>query len=710
MIRFALALSLTFSPALAPLAVATAASAQGSPAPVAVPAVEAPPLREALESVGRTGVAIDARETRGEAARIVTRHFSSVTPENHMKPDFIQPSEGVFTWDKADELVAFAKENDLAVYGHTLIWHNQTPNWFFLSQDGGILTNSPEHQALLLERMKAHIEAIAARYGDDVWAFDVVNEAIDENEPDGLRQSRWKDVLGPDYIAHAFRFARAAFPPDVKLFINDYGTEIALKREPYLALVRRLLAEGVPIDGVGHQVHIRLDLPPDALAETLSRFAALGVRQAVTELDIALGRDEDERLDGPQPERIAAQGHLMAGLADVMRRHAADLDAVTFWGLNDSRTWLRYYPVKRPFEAPLPFDDGNLTKPMFWGIVDPERLPQVAQVAEVTQADIRIDDKREEEWDGQPDMVLSRSGATASARMQLRWSGERIFAIVHVSDATEDAGDGIDFFVGDEKTSFSRDEARPVEGGYLIENDFEADTSGEVPFDVRIRDASGEALSWSDRRNTQDETSAWRGRLTLVPARAGVAIPQAARAPEIDAERDDVWADAPEVSTDVTVEGNAKGAKARVSLLWRNGTLYVFARVQDPRIDVSASDAYQQDSIEVFLAPCNERRGIFQGADGQYRINAENMVTVSGDRSVVGDAVRSATKRMDDGYSVEAAIAVPGLEAGRTVGLELQVNDGTSGRRTAVHTWVDPTGLSYRDTSRWGSGRLLGSQ
>ncbi|WP_448061371.1 endo-1,4-beta-xylanase [Cellulomonas hominis] len=339
-----------------------------------------PALRDVLADDFPVGAAVGPQDLVGRPAELLARHFGSLTPENALKPAAVQPEEGRFELAAADQILDFAVQHGLGVYGHTLVWYRSTPDWFFLGADGQPLTDSAADQALLLARLEAHVRAIAdhvrERYGadDPVWAWDVVNEAIDPSQEDGLRRNRWYDVLGPDYVADAFRIAREAFGDDTLLFLNDYDTEFPDRRRALAQVVQRLLDAGVPIDGVGHQLHLRLGASTDRIGETFDTFAALGVRQAVTELDVSISRSTDEQLDSTPPDRLREQGETYADLMDLFRAHADDLTSVSFWGLYDTRSWLRTWPDARPFEAPLLFDDDLQAKPAFWGVVDRSRL------------------------------------------------------------------------------------------------------------------------------------------------------------------------------------------------------------------------------------------------------------------------------------------------------------------------------------------------
>jgi GH35 family endo-1,4-beta-xylanase/peptidoglycan/xylan/chitin deacetylase (PgdA/CDA1 family) len=358
-----------------------------------------PGLKDVLgkQGIEHVGVAIDQRETTGRSAELLRRHYNAFTPENAGKPESVQPVEGQFTWDSLDKLLDFADANHVKVYGHVLVWHSQTPAWFF--KDGTRdLTNSPADQALLKQRMKAHIKAIAdhvnARYphgNSPIWAMDVVNEVIadgDNANPHDMRDSRWFQVLGEGFVDEAFRLADRYFPR-TKLFINDYNTEMPEKRADYLGLVKALEKRGVPIDGVGHQAHVDVSRPVQWLADSIKAVDKLDPRllQAITELDVNASKENSgadvsagttppyTRAFADDADAAVEVGYYYRDLFTMLRRQAASIDSVTFWGISNARTWLRTWPLPRPWENPLPFDDDLQAAPAYWGIVDPTRLP-----------------------------------------------------------------------------------------------------------------------------------------------------------------------------------------------------------------------------------------------------------------------------------------------------------------------------------------------
>lgn len=327
-------------------------------------------LSEAYRPYFDLGVAVDLRDLVPGYADLLARHFTSVTPENAMKPAWVQPEEGVFDFEAADMVASFADRNGQRLYGHTMTWHHQTPAWVFHHADGTALTGSAADRALLLGRAERHIGALADHFGDRMWAWEVSNEAVDEDEPDDLRRTPWRTVLGDGYLRDLFRIARDA-APGACLVLNDFETERPAKRDAYLRVVRRLLDAGVELDAVGHQMHLTLASPIEQIDESLAAFAGLGLAQVVTELDVSVSRTPGESLARVAPERLAEQAAYYARLFETFRSHARTLRCVTLWGLTDAHSWLRYWPVVRLHEAPLLFDDLLRPKDAFRQIMPP---------------------------------------------------------------------------------------------------------------------------------------------------------------------------------------------------------------------------------------------------------------------------------------------------------------------------------------------------
>jgi endo-1,4-beta-xylanase len=272
-------------------------------------------------------------------ADLAATQFSQVTPENDMKWQVVEPTQGQLDWTGADATVAFAQAHDQIVRGHTLVWHNQLPNWL---NDGSFTP------AQLKDLLQQHITTEVSRYAGKIYAWDVVNEAF--NEDGTWRDDIWYKGLGEEYVADAFKWAHAA-DPAAKLYINDYNVEgINPKSDALYDLVKKLLADGVPIDGVGIQAHFDLQYSfPSDMTENLQRFADLGLEVAITELDVRM----------PTPvsaEELATQAEYYKQAVEACVAVKACV-GITVWGFGDKYSWV---PYSFPSEGAACLWDENL--------------------------------------------------------------------------------------------------------------------------------------------------------------------------------------------------------------------------------------------------------------------------------------------------------------------------------------------------------------
>lgn len=355
------------------LSAALGASAQ-------VPQKDLRALKDVFSGSFTIGAAVETYQLAGASAELLSKHYNCLVAENVMKPAAIHPSEANYYWFKADKIVQFAADNHMEMRFHTLIWHEQCPNWFFYDGEGKDMAAETDparraaDKALLLKRVEDHVTAIVGRYKDRILSWDVVNEVMDPSGPGGYRDSPWYKIAGPDYIATAFRAARAAGGPGVKLYITDYGTDDPARRDALYAIVKDLLSKGVPVDGVGHQSHISIKSPAiQAIGDSIRLFAALGLDNQITELDVSVYSSASEAYTSVPPELIAEQGRRYEELFEEFARLKDAISNVTFWGVADDHSWLHNRPIPRR-DAPLPFDDRFQAKPAYWGMVDPSRL------------------------------------------------------------------------------------------------------------------------------------------------------------------------------------------------------------------------------------------------------------------------------------------------------------------------------------------------
>lgn len=316
---------------------------------LATPAA-ADPLRVHAQARGKIiGNAVDTNEITDTAYRpVIASEFNQLTPGNAMKWDATEPTRGQFNFTRADEIVALAQQNNQTVRGHTLVWHSQTPSW---------VQNLAATD--LRAAMQTHITTVVDRYEGDLYAWDVVNEPL--NEDGTLRNSFWFQRLGESYIADAFRMARAA-DPTVKLYINDYNTDgLGAKSDGMYRLVQSLLAQGVPIDGVGFQSHLAIQYGfPNQMQQNLQRFADLGLDVAVTELDVRMLLPSDAT-------KLATQATYFRNVINACLGVARCV-GVTVWGYTDKYSWI---PSTFPGEGAAHLADANFQqKPSYTAVHD----------------------------------------------------------------------------------------------------------------------------------------------------------------------------------------------------------------------------------------------------------------------------------------------------------------------------------------------------
>lgn len=339
----------------------------------ALPDLDLPSLSEKYKNYFKVGVAVPYKAlTNPVDVALIKRHFNSITAENEMKPEALEPYEGTFNFSIADEYLNFCKKNNITIRGHTLVWHQQTPSWFFENpQTGEKLTNSEKDKKILLERLRKYIQTVVSRYKGRIYAWDVVNEAIDENQPDGFRRSDWFNILGPEYIEKAFIYAHQA-DPNALLFYNDYSTENPIKREYIYKLIKGLKEKGVPIHGVGLQCHITVSWPSvEEVERTIKLFSSIpGIKIHVTEIDISVAKEFGEDIDEETKRYLLIQqARKLKDLFEVFKKYKNVVTSVSFWGLKDDYSWLKG-------DFPLLFDKDYQPKFAFWSLIDPSVVPE----------------------------------------------------------------------------------------------------------------------------------------------------------------------------------------------------------------------------------------------------------------------------------------------------------------------------------------------
>ncbi len=347
---------------------------------------ELPSMYEYWEDYFSIGIAITRSELINDLkGDLIIQQFNSMTCGNEMKPDALLDREAtkaggtetcpVLSFKSCDSMLQFCVDNNIKMRGHTLVWHSQTPDWFFMEE----YSNKPDavfaSREVMLERMENYIrlvmEYVNTTYPGVVYAWDVVNEAIlpGDGGEDNMRMSDslWYQTVGPDFVEKAFEYARKYADPEQKLFYNDFNTYEPAKRLAILKLVEKLKEQGT-IDGIGMQSHIGMSSPTLMdYEDTIRQFGQTGLEIQITELDVNLdsNTEADFMKEGTRYKR------LFFTFKNLVDTGAANITNVTIWGLTDENSWLN----KDGKRYPLLFNQLLETKPAFWGILMDDGIP-----------------------------------------------------------------------------------------------------------------------------------------------------------------------------------------------------------------------------------------------------------------------------------------------------------------------------------------------
>lgn len=374
-------------------------------------------LREAAEGCFQIGFAIEPYSLDDPRFRdLLVREAGAVSTCNVLKPEYVQPVEGQFDFARADRILAFARQHGMSVTGHTLVWHQQTPEWFFRDAQG-----RPVGREQAMNRLRTHITTVMRHCRGQVKGWDVVNEAVSDKEGEYLRDTPWRRAIGDDYIEQACRIAMSA-DPDAELYYNDYNLEIPEKRVKAIRLIRELKAKGIRIDAVGLQGHYTLLWPEntpvpsapsgfwpggDLLADTIRDFSREGVKVMITELDINVlpgrytGADVSLKMmpasainpfvKGCPDSVLKAQAAAYAEIFRVLVRNADQVTRVTFWGLTDDDSWLNNWPVEGRTNYPLLFDREFRPKPAYEEVLRVLSAGPVKEKTAPAEVNLRMD-------------------------------------------------------------------------------------------------------------------------------------------------------------------------------------------------------------------------------------------------------------------------------------------------------------------------------
>ena len=710
---------------------------------------DVPDLKEAVaQEMGEdflTGVSIVNSELSDDLLmQLVTKHFNAVTIGNELKPDAMFGYAGTcpgtdtvsingqdiqvpkLNYSRAektlDVLYDWNQEHPqeaIMVRGHVLVWHSQTPEWFFhVGYDAEQPYVDKDTMDLRLEwyikTMAEHFTGPDSKYKDMFYGWDVVNEAVSDGtgtyRTDKENSSWWAVYQSNEYILNAFTYANKYMPASVELYYNDYNEWFVNKRGGIVQLLKDVKAkEGARIDGMGMQGHYQTGGSPtiEEFEAAARAYCEVVGQVQVTELDMAASSS----YDGTQGTLAAEYERQAKRYQDIytairrMKEEGYRVGSITIWGVIDKNSWLQTSSSvgggtdgKRK-QCPLLFDDDYQVKPSYWAFVNVEPLkPAIRKLAVVRSY--------KESFESGIEQSYTRNGTAVSFTPV--WNDNGISVQVKVTDPVKDPEDKVTLYLTDENGNIlsaerTRANAAETGDGYIAVVNIELDssllkTAATVGLDIVVTNGSQKA-AYNDTTLSQETSSEYFAAATLKPY---TYIPKGTAA--VDGVREKNWDEA--VTVPLTIRQGAE-AHALVSLMWDQEYLYVLAQVRDTVLDQSASQAHEQDSLEIFIDENNHKSDAYQEDDKQYRINYMAEQSYNG-KKCTAENIQSAAKTTEDGYIIEAAIKWTDIKPGGNmeIGIELQINDAADGKRIGTLNWYDETGQGWSAPGVFGTAVL----
>jgi len=694
-----------------------------------------------------TGVSIAGNEYADKKIMaLVTKHFNAVTLGNELKPDALFgyaskcPAKETTTlngvtfevpkldYSRAERMLnVIVKWNEahpdeqIKVRGHVLVWHSQTPEWFFHENYD---VNEPFvdkeemtlRQEWFIKTVLEHFTGEGSPYEGLFYGWDVVNEAVSDGRGTYRNENEnsnwWRVYQSQEFIINAFRFANKYAPADVELYYNDYNEWFTDKVKGIVQLLTDVKnAEGTRIDGMGMQGHYATAGSPsvDDFKKAARAYAAVVDKVQITELDMSSSSSFDGTSATLDAE-YTLQAYRYKAIYDAvldLRAEGINMSNITIWGVIDKNSWLQTSNSvggasdgKRP-QCPLLFDDNYQVKPAYWAFVDATKLEPQPKSMDITYAVDNV-------FTAGSKVVLGGGDSRMTAVPV--WNEEGISVLVDVKDATVDATDAAIVYVSVNgkvvKAEATRAAATATESGYSMILDIPCDSkvlkiNSELFIDFVYIDGANKQ-AFSDYTLSQDAKDKYFAKATLKPF---MMIPNGTV--KIDGALDDAWKDAVEVPLTINL-GSKTNAAAK--LLWDAENLYVYVDVKDAVLNADSANAHEKDSVEVFIDENNHKSGTYEEDDKQYRINYLNEQSFNGTKCVE-ENVKSQVVMTDDGYAIEMAFAWTDItpKADTAIGLELQINDANaSGSRSGTLSWYDATGSGWSNPGVFGTALLVG--
>lgn len=678
--------------------------------------------------------------------QLVEKHFNAITLGNELKPDAhlgngapelesatingttIQVPKLNYTnaeryLDFLNEWNAENPDNQIKVRGHVLVWHSQTPEWFFHEDyDANKPYVTPEVMNLreewYIKTILEHYVGADSKYKDLFYGWDVVNEAVSDStgtyRNDSENSSWWAVYQSNEFIINAFRFANKYAPESLELYYNDYNDCTPGKVEGIVNLLKDVkAAEGTRIDAMGMQGHYNVDSPtPEQFESAAKKYGEVVGKIMVTELDFKASTQYDGTKATLENE-YNIQAHSYKNLYQTMKKlhdeKSVEVGGFIVWGVIDCNSWLQMYTgvgggvTDGRAQCPLLFDDNYQAKPAFWGIVDPTQLAPETKRVSVAQSPVDTFNEANE--------VKFADDKVGFIPI---WNEGQLQFKVKVTDSSSDASDKVEVFMdkNNSKTmgisckcvGVARSEGTEVDGGYevIVNVPYDnAEANKVIGFDILVTDGDKQ-YGFNDENLTMAEGSKFYAEGVLKPY---LYIPKGAV--KVDGELDEAWNNAPDVALG-NVTDNPQ-ASASFKVLWDDEYLYVYATVTDPVLNKNSEQVHEQDSIEVFIDETNSKADAYNSATKQYRINYANEHSFNGD-TCVEENITSVAKETENGYVIEAAIKwTEGKpEVNSEIGIEFQINDAdASGMRIGTVSWNDTTNQCWSMPSYYGTAMLV---
>lgn len=728
-------------------------------------------VTESLGNGSIAGTAIMSSEISDDTLMaLVKKHFNAVTFGNELKPDalfnyqigqsvdsttitfqgkelkvpVVNDKQENLDFSRADAMLDKilewnnANPNDkIRVRGHVLVWHSQTPEWFF-HEDYDVAKPYAD-KGTMNRRLEWFIfsvfdhyfgKAANGKYDGLFYGWDVVNEAVNGNTyrddkvisdasdtstsdtRHGSNSMWWRVYKSNEFIINAFKYANKYAPNDVELYYNDFGETDNTKCEGIVKLINDVKsADGTRLDAFGMQAHYNVDGFSAAQFKSVAKkYAAAAGKVQLTELDFKASSTYDGTAATKESEytKMAYCHKNLYEAIKALKKEGANVSGITVWGVIEPNSWLHSQSnlgggASGSAQCPLLFDGNYKAKPAYWAYVDATKLQPAIQKVTITEA---------KDGNIAGETYTIDQGAVQAEFIPV-WDADGLTVQVKVKDTTVNDADAVTVYVDPDnsasditphKVTVARTAAAAIAGGYQATVKVSMKglkVAQQISLDVVVNN-DGETGSFNDLTGKQESSSKYYAVATMKP---GIEkIPYGTIS--VDADADAAWGNA--VNIPLTINKGSE-ASANAKVLWDDDNLYVYATIKDAVLDKTGAQTHEQDSLEVFIDEDNGKTASYGEDDKQYRINYNNEQSFNG-KKCLAENVKSATKTIDGGYVVEAAFKWTDIKPanGTKIGLEFQINDAKDGKRIGTLSWYDETGMGWSGSNVYGTVELTG--